>query len=173
MLANAKNYEAELVKLFNETAYDRFYDFYRYAVGTETLKIPDDTWNGHYFASVIGAKVIGYIGYGIRRPEPYAESLGIIRFGGRDAGDTAERQTFGKDVMTALKDIFERYGFIKLKFSCVIGNPMEKTYDKLIKRYGGRIVGVHKNETRLLDGKLYDVKLYEILAEEYFASKKK
>jgi hypothetical protein len=169
MLDNAKKYEAELVKLYQDIAFDPFYNFYQYNVYRETFEIPRDTWNGHYFVSKVGTKIIGYINYGIKRSEHFANSLGIVHFGGKDAKGGV---VFGRDVMTALKDIFERYGFIKLQFTVVIGNPIEKTYDKLVKRYGGRVIGIYKNEIRLIDGKLYDVKDYEILAEEYFASKK-
>jgi hypothetical protein len=84
----------------------------------------------------------------------------------------ANPYTFGRDVITAVKDIFEKYRFNKLDFSVVCGNPIEKTYDKLIKRYNGRVVGIREQEARLLDGKLYDVKEYELLAERYFGRNK-
>lgn len=81
--------------------------------------------------------------------------------------------TFGRDLGQALTDIFEKFRFNKLKFSVVIGNPIEKSYDRMIQRYGGRIVGIFRQDTRLIDGNLYDVKDYEILRSEYLASKGK
>ena len=78
--------------------------------------------------------------------------------------------TFGKDLMKALKDIFEVYKFQKINFSVIIGNPIEKSYDRMIMKYGGRIVGVYKNDVKLIDGLYYDRKIYEILASEYFSS---
>lgn len=100
------------------------------------------------------------------RFEEYAVyGLHIIHFGGSCASN---RYVFGKDVMTAIRDIFEKYRFNKLNFTVVRGNPVEKTYDKLIKRYNGRIVGIKEQETKLIDGRLYDVKEYELLAERYF-----
>jgi RimJ/RimL family protein N-acetyltransferase len=169
MLDYAKKYESELVKLYQDIAFDPFYNFQQFDACRETFEIPRNTWDGHYFVSLVGTKVIGYISYFIKRSEHYANSLNIVHFGGKDAKNGI---IFGKDVMTALRDIFERFRFIKLDFCVVSGNPIERTYDKLIKRYGGRIVGIFKNETRLIDGRLYDVKHYEILAEEYFGSKK-
>jgi hypothetical protein len=68
--------------------------------------------------------------------------------------------------------MFEKYRFNKLNFTVVRGNPIEKTYDKLIKRYNGRIVGIKEQETKLIDGKLYDMKEYEILASHYFGRNK-
>lgn len=68
----------------------------------------------------------------------------------------------------ALRDIFEKFHFRKLDFTVVIGNPIESTYDRMVEKYGGRIVGIQKKQVRLIDGQLYDKKLYEILAEDYF-----
>ena len=44
---------------------------------------------------------------------------------------------------------------------------IEKTYDKMVKKYGGNIIGIKRDEAKLIDGKFYDLKLYEILADEY------
>jgi hypothetical protein len=106
------------------------------------------------------------MGYQIKRLENAVYGLHIIHFCGLYAPC---RYVFGKDVLNAIKDIFERYRFNKLNFTVVRGNPIEKTYDKLILRYHGRIVGIKEQETRLIDGILYDVKEYELLASRYFA----
>jgi hypothetical protein len=104
---------------------------------------------------------MGYISYNISRAENSAYSLSIINF-------SDNKIAFGKDLSQALKDIFERYKFRKLNFTVLIGNPIEKSYDKMIKKYGGRIVGTYKEDVKLIDGEYYDKKAYEILASEYF-----
>lgn len=71
----------------------------------------------------------------------------------------------------AFKDIFEKFRLHKLSFSVVVGNPIESQYDRLIEKYGGRIVGIQKAQTKLIDNKYYDVKLYEILADQYYNAK--
>ena len=48
----------------------------------------------------------------------------------------------------------------------VIGNPVESQYDRMVKKYNGRIVGIKRNEV-MINGNLYDLKLYEILKEEF------
>jgi hypothetical protein len=169
MLEYAKKYEDKLRELFLDVAFDPFYQFERYMVYRETFKLPEDTWNAHHFVSVYNNTVLGMIGYEIKRPENAVRDLRIIHFGGHQA---ANRYIFGKDVITAIKDIFEKYHFNKLNFSVVRGNPIEKTYDKLVRRYNGRIVGVMEQETKLIDGRLYDVKEYEILASRYFGRNK-
>ena len=45
--------------------------------------------------------------------------------------------------------------------------------DKMINKYGGRIVGIYRQEAKLIDGEYYDLKMYEILASEYFKTIKK
>ena len=92
--------------------------------------------------------------------------LSIINF-------TDNKTAFGIDLGQALKDIFEKYKFRKINFYVVVGNPIEKSYDKMIKKYGGRIIGTKKEDAKLIDGEYYDTKLYEILSTEYFESIKK
>ena len=75
--------------------------------------------------------------------------------------------------MQVIKDIFEKFNFNKMNFGVVIGNPVEKSYDRLVERYGGRIVGIKERETKLFDNQYYDVKEYEILKENYLRSKNK
>ena len=69
MLEYAKKHEEKLRQLFFDTAFDPFYQFERYSVFHEALKLPDDTWSAHHFASVHAGDVIGMINYQIKRPE--------------------------------------------------------------------------------------------------------
>ncbi|MCI9098071.1 MAG: hypothetical protein HFI95_18260 [Lachnospiraceae bacterium] len=66
-----------------------------------------------------------------------------------------------------IKDIFEKHRFRKIDFYVVIGNPVKYQYDRMVEIYGGRAVGFRKEHVMLMDGKLYDQKLYEILREDY------
>jgi hypothetical protein len=165
MLEYAKKHEDKLREMFFDVTFDPFYRFERLLSYRNVFELPKDTWASHDFVSVYNGGILGLIGYHTRRMENAAGGLHIIRFGGPEA---PHRYVFGKDVMTAIKDIFEKFGFNKLNFTVVRGNPVEKTYDKLIKRYNGRIVGIREQDARLVDGKLYDVKEYEILAGLYF-----
>lgn len=110
---------------------------------------------------MLNDEVIGYIAYDVARGDNSVSGLRIINFSDNKA-------VFGVDLVKALKDIFEKYKFRKLNFNVVIGNPIEKSYDKMIKKYGGRIIGTYKEDVKLIDGEYYDTKLYEILASEYF-----
>ena len=92
-------------------------------------------------------------------------AVGIINF-------SEYKTIFGLDVGQALIDLFVKFKFNKLKFSVIVGNPIAKSYDKMIQKYGGRIVGIYEKETRLIDGEYYDEKIYEILRENYLKSKR-
>jgi hypothetical protein len=165
MLEYAKKHEDKLRELFFDVAFDLFYQFEQLVSYRDTFELPKDTWAANNFVSVYDGNILGIVGYQIRRVENAVYGLYIVRFGEPEA---PHRYVFGKDVMTAIKDIFEKYRFNKLNFTVVRGNPIEKTYDKLINRYNGRIVGVREQETRLIDGRLYDVKEYELMADRYF-----
>ena len=94
-------------------------------------------------------------------------NLNIINF------EAEPSMTFAMDLGRALTDIFEKYNFRKLNFYVIVGNPAEKAYDKMIKKYGGRVVGYRRENTRLFDGKYYDEKLYEVMRDDYFNAKRR
>lgn len=163
MLQPAIKYSEQLKNKLRDTWFIEKYKYYHTNGYYDELQINNDTWNKHQFVSVYNDEVIGYIFYNIDRRSNFVYGLGIINF-------SDNKIVFGMDLGQALKDIFEKYKFRKLRFSVVIGNPIEKSYDKMIKKYNGRIVGIYKKETLLIDGKYYDEKLYEITREEYLKS---
>lgn len=165
MLDIALKHTEELKKLYVNTWHNEKYKYYNYRSFWEMPKFEESTWDGHDFVSINKkGEIVGAIGYSINRPTESVCGLGIINF-------TDDKLTFGRDVLQAIKDVFEKYNFRKLSCCVVIGNPIEKTYDKLIPKYGGRIIGIEKEETKLCDNKYYDVKRYEILREDYMRAK--
>lgn len=161
MLEPAIKYKNQLESLQYNIWFNDKYKYWSYHSYCHSIPIAENTWDTHQFVSVYNGVVIGYISYEISREKNSAYDLNIINF-------SDNKVVFGKDLGQALKDIFERYKFRKLNFSVLIGNPIEKSYDKMINQYGGRIVGTCKEEVKLIDGEYYDKKLYEILAREYF-----
>ena len=161
MLEPAIKYKDQLQSLQYDIWFDDKYKYWNNSIYYSGINVDPDTWNRHQFVSVYNNEVIGYISYDISRSDDVVHSLSIMNF-------SNNKITFGRDVMQALKDIFEKYKFRKLSFSVVVGNPIEKTYDKMIKKYGGRIVGIQKEDVKLIDGEYYDRKSYEILAKDYF-----
>lgn len=69
---------------------------------------------------------------------------------------------FSRDFSMFIRSLTGRFGFRKVNFEAIVGSPGQKMYDKHLKAFNARIVGVRKNEVRLSNGKFYDMKLYEI-----------
>lgn len=163
MLEPAIKYKDQLEKLQYNVWFEDKYKFWNGDIYYDNIQINTDTWRQHQFVSVFKNNIIGYISYSISRETNSVHSLSIINFSDNKAA-------FGIDLGRALRDIFEKYKFRKLNFYVIVGNPIEKSYDKMVKKYGGRIVGTYKEDAKLIDGEYYDRKSYEILASEYFES---
>lgn len=163
MLDLAMKHEPELQTLFADAFLDMRNRFYFGGGYSDKYKAVESTWNKHEFVSVKNSKVIGYLSYSIDRRTNSANSLAAINFGGKNL-------TFSRDFRQFLNDIFEKFGFRKLTFGVFVGNPVEKMYDRYIRKFGGRIVGINKEAGLLMDGKFYDYKEYEIFRESYLTN---
>ena len=167
MIEIAQLHKDELTNKFHKTWFVDKYKYYHADTFYSEFKVDEDTWNKHQFASIYAGFVRGYIGYCINRRTNNVDGLCAINFDGEHPG------VFGQDLGNVVIDIFERYKFNKLNFSVIVGNPIEKSYDKLIEKYGGRVVGYFEKHVKLIDGEYYDEKFYEIMAGNYFKSKEK
>lgn len=166
MLDVAIRYQDQLIDKFRSVWLKERYKFWTGTSYFDDWQPINSTWVDHQFVSIRNGEVIGYIGYAINRADgDIVHDLNIINF------EDKPSVVFAQDLGQALMDIFEKYNFRKLNFCVIAGNPAEKAYDKMIKRYGGRVVGYRKENTRLFDGKYYDNKLYEVMREEYFRKK--
>ena len=166
MLRPAILYKDIIPKLYQSIWFNEKYKYYNYSTTWHTFSIDEKTNDWHEFVSVDSeGNIIGYIHYYVNRTTLCCNRFGAINF--------TDNPLFGRDVLKVIEDIFEHFNFHKLQFSVVIGNPVEKTYDKLCKKYGGRILCIEKDETKLEDNKYYDVKRYEILRDEYMIARGK
>ena len=165
MLDFSIKYKEQLQQKYFEIWFKEKYKYFRYHSFESVPEIATETWNALDFVSIDkNDNIIGNIFYQINRETNNVHSLGIINF-------SDDIITFGKDLLKVFKDIFEKFNFNKLSFSVIMGNPAERHYDKIISKYGGRIIGIEHKEVKLFDGKLYDKKLYEIVREDYLRSK--
>lgn len=164
MLDNARKYLLELKNKLIDTWYDEKYKFYFSSWHTE-LQIEDNDWNTMNFVSIDKDRnILGYMHFSINRITNSVDNFGAINFSGN-------KLIFGKDLHSLIHDIFYKYKFDRMEFYVVIGNPIEKSYDKLIKKYNGRIVGITRNSIKTIDGNLYNQKIYEILKEDFISAK--
>jgi len=75
--------------------------------------------------------------------------------------------TFSKDVENYFDEVFLCKNLRKIEFTCIEENPALKLYRKLIKKLGGREVGIQLEEKKLTDGKFYNNVIFEIFKEKY------
>lgn len=159
MLEPALLHKSILETKLASTWYDEKYKYY-YAAGFHELPdIKEEDWNMIHFASVDKGQVIGYIAFTINRNSRNFSDVEILSF--------EPSAVFARDVLRAFDFAFNHYGAHKILFSAAVDNPASKVYDKYIEKIGGRAVGIKKQDWKLCDGKYYDVKIYEILADEY------
>lgn len=167
MLDLAIKYQDKLKELFASIVFEDKYKWYTACSYYDEYKPDNSTWNRHEFVSMDKDKnILGYIKYGICRDDRNCHSLQIINF-------SDNKVVFGRDVIKCLDGVFSNFQFNKLSFCVVVGNPIERSYDRLVKKYGGRIVGTKVKDCMLMDGNYYDIKLYEILKEDYLGRKEK
>ncbi len=170
MLDLAYKYEEKIKNLMFDTWYDEKYMFYHsspYHTIWENPKNDDGDWSCREFVSLNSkGEVIGVIGYHVNRVYDIADGFGAINF-------TDNKITFGMDLVQVIDDIFCKFNIRKLEFCVVVGNPIEKNYDKMVAKYGGNITGIKHKHTKLIDGNYYDHKEYEIFREDYIKAKEK
>lgn len=167
MLDNAFKYEEQIKYKMLDTWYDEKYMFYHGSPYHEIFELShnDGDWNSRQFVSLdVKGNLLGLIGYGIDRQNESVNGLGAINF-------SDNKLMFGKDIAQVVDDIFCKFNMRKINFSVFVGNPIEKSYDRLIHRYGGRIVGIKEAHCKLIDGNYYDRKEYELFKAEYLSAK--
>jgi hypothetical protein len=164
MLDYAKKHEDKLKALWCECAFNPYYKYVSLGPIHYDIKLPDSTEYQHDFVSVYEGELIGYISYNINRITGGVYNLCVLHFGG-DNGK--HKYIFGRDVITALQDVFVKYQFNKISFSVIIGNPALSMFERIVKYYGGSVVGIMRSECRLYDSNMYDVKLFEILSYQF------
>jgi len=162
MLKIAYTYKDKLQEVYNTIVFNDKYKYYNNSIyWSYEVKLSQDSWNNIEMVSVDkNNNVRGFFRASISRESDKISALGIMNFYDKSV-------TFSKDLYQFLSDLFIKYNFRKIEFTVVIGNPAEKMYDRIMKKYGGRIVGVEKLSTKLVDGLYYDVKYYEIFKEDF------
>ena len=119
-------------------------------------------WNYIRRVSVDKKGVVGYFTASVDRACNNITGLGFVKF---DMNKVSI--TFVRDMKRFIDMLLIDYKFNKISFNVVIGNPAERLYDAFIQKHNGRIIGIEKKDTKLIDGLYYDNKLYEILREDY------
>jgi hypothetical protein len=161
MLALAIQHAPQLQECYQRTLTDEKYRYYMH--GTRRYFIPiesDDSNKLQYVSLGVYGNVLGLFECILNRETMTAYEITAIKFTPEYEPEfTADMYHFVVDV------IFQQYGMNRVIYNVIKGNKAEKLYDRICERYGGSIIGTFTNEVRLYDGKLYDVKYYEMLKE--------
>ena len=159
MLALAIQYEKQVQERYLRTLADPRYRYYMHGILHYSISIErSDAYKLQYVSLGKQGDVLGLFECSLNRETMTAYEITAIRFTpGYDPEFAADMYRFVVNV------IFQEYDMQRVIYNVIKGNKAEKLYDRIIERYGGRIVGTFTNEVRLFDGKLYDVKYYEML----------
>jgi len=154
MLVPAIARRADICALMIKHAYDPKYDYFfasEWRDFAEEKIAPSNDWEKLAMVSV-SDEGLGYLAASIARSTEVVSSLHLANFG-------CNPLEFAKDTRLFVRRLMQRYDIIR--WSVLIGNPVEKHYDRLCHAIGGRIVGTYTRDCRLLDGSYVDRKLYE------------
>lgn len=164
MLKRAILYKNQLPQLFTKIADDPYYRFFTTSYSEFDRKIEDSNWSKQQFVSVDrNDNVIGYFEADVLPKQHFVRNLNMIRFGKENRYDFI----FAKDLLDFFVKMFFYYEYKKINFTVAVSSPNEKWYDKFVERYGGRIVGVKKENFALENGLLLDEKIYEIFRKDF------
>ena len=169
MLKNAMLYKEELKRAFYEVWYDPKYQYYFGSEFRWTIELSDSSGGSQPRRDFVSVdkegNLIGYIGYAFHSCVGLADSFGAINF-------TDDKWTFSRDLKQVIDDIFMKFGMRTLEFCVICGNPIEKSYDKIVQKIGGDILCVRHARAKDLAGNILDDKMYEITREAYLNYKK-
>ncbi|MEL7609505.1 MAG: hypothetical protein AAGU74_08350 [Bacillota bacterium] len=128
------------------------------------IKCSDNTWDSLQMVSMSEAgEIIGYMSASLDRAGDMVSGISAINFGDMSL-------TFSRDLMGFLVALFEVHRFRKVEWSVIVGNPAEVMYDRIVKKYGGRITGLRRETVRLYDGRYYDMKSYELFRDAFITA---
>lgn len=164
MLDLAFNYEKELNEVWGKVCLDKKYTYFNYSDEIKyTINTSDNNSDYIQFVSLdSNKKVIGYFIANVNRIFNNVTSIAAAKFEGSSF-------VFARDLKDFILKLFLEYRFRKISFYVLIGNKVEKMYDKFVENYNGRIVGIEKDAV-LLHGVYLDNKLYEIFRDDFIVA---
>lgn len=164
MLKRAIQYKSQINNLFIEASDNPKNRFFTQSYWEYIPKITESNWTNQQMVSVDKSdNVIGWLEAEISVKQHYINNLSVIRF--RD--DERYNYTFSKDFHEFFAKLFMHYEYRKINYNSVVDSPNEKWYDEFTMKYGGRIVGVKKEHFAMENGKLCDLKIYELFRNEF------
>lgn len=157
MLVPAQLYKEELKRKLVACWYQPKYQYY-FAGEYNEHNIGDNAyWRRDFVHLNSRGEVDGYFSHNYNDATKSMSGFGLVSFSDNGA-------LLVKDVIKYMKDLFELEAQ-RAEFFAFVDNPATKVYDKLIKKYGGKVVG-RLTRSAYFNGKYHDCIIYEILKEE-------
>lgn len=158
MLYPAQLYKEELKRKLIGCWYKPEYDWY-FLGDYHEFSVPDNAdWRRDFVHLDKNGEVDGFFGYHYGSAAESLSQFGLIAF----CSNLRQRGLFVKECLQHIEDFIRRGGVKRIEWWAVADNPINKTYEKLIKKYNGTIVGrLHNCE--YFEGKYHDSVIYEIL----------
>ena len=166
-LANAKLYEEQIRHKMWEIWYDERYQYYFGGSYRMDFSLACNNDYPQRAFAVLNNKdeLIGCIKYSIDTDLGVAMWFGAINF-------SEDRFTFGKALKQVIEDCFLKFGLNVVEWNVICGNPIERSYDRMCEKLGGRIIGIRHRRVKDMAGNICDDKIYEILREDFLATMK-
>lgn len=134
--------------------------YYRDSSGDRIPQLADNCYDRRDFVSLNEkGEVIGFISYFYNDVNMSASQFGAISF---DTGNPI----FVQDLLQVIGDIFFKFHLNRIEFWCFEDNPATRGYRAFIKRFGGKEVAHLRQTCRLMDGRMHDSVIFEILYED-------
>lgn len=162
MLTRAILYEEQLKKKYIEATSDDYFKFY-FSSAHRSFNLDvcnNDYWTIQMVSVDKNNNIIGFMSVSIDDDSKVVNNFGLINF------TKKPNIIFSSDVMKFLRMLRDNYNASKFEFNAFVGGEGDKIYRKFIEKHGGRIVGIYKNATKLIDGKYYDSIMFEIMRED-------
>lgn len=163
MLEYSFGHEQEITREFQKIAYDEHWKYY-WGSGVPQVSPYEVSKDSNVISMVsIGTdgKILGILEYCIDDKIRSVSNLWVCSF------SKETNIVFSRDFHKFWTDIFKVHKLNKVNWYVVIGNPIEQSYDKLVKRYGGRIVGTFDDDVMTYDGQLLPRKYYELTRKTF------
>ena len=163
MLVNARLYQDELNDLIKSIEFDFKYQYYFSSrQRNHNFELTDE--DSFYFVSINkNNEILGYISYTIDNYTDCAYQFGLMAF-------KFNSKTFIIDILNLVNELFVDYNLNKIEWNCYEDNPSIKSYDYFCKLTNGYRCGKYLESNKLLDGKLHNSIMFELMRKDYLKS---
>lgn len=127
-----------------------------------SIPIDRDDWDNIQFVSLNSSgELIGFMAAYADHRNNLIYNMDFINFSGKP------NPIFSHDTKEFFDELFLKRKFRKIIFHAIYDNPATNMYRKLVKKLGGKEVGIMKDNRLLTDGNYYDEIIFELYRNNY------